>query len=457
MKKKLTNNLGMKILSLAIAFLTWIIIINIDDPVITKTFPQISVEIKNEEAIQSLNQVYEVVSGDVVNITVKGKRSVVDSLRSSDFKATADLSKLSSVFAVPIAPSITKNINHDVELSLGKVDTLIVKLEDIEEKQFQVTVVQKGNIDDGYSIGDIKVKPNLIRVSGAKSQISRIDQVRVELDVSNVSDSIEMLLEPKVYDVNGYLIDSSNMKFSSQKIKLTAELLNTKTVPLVFQTTGEPETDYKFVNIEYEPKKVTIAGKQSDLDMVKNIEIKLDITDATENIEEEIILEDYLPEGIKLVSDSQTAMVKVDIEKLMLNSITIQESDIKTKNLAPNFVYHFKNQPNVSVNIKGLRDAMVNLNNTDLQPYIDFSDLDIGEHTVEILFDYTGDVEIVSKPKVRIVIEDMEDASITNEVEPTDTSIDTNNTNDGNESNEINRGGSNNNDNNEVPTTTKGL
>ena len=41
MKKRLTNNLLLKILSLLIAFTLWFVVINIDDPVDEKSFSNI--------------------------------------------------------------------------------------------------------------------------------------------------------------------------------------------------------------------------------------------------------------------------------------------------------------------------------------------------------------------------------------------------------------------------------
>lgn len=402
MKEKLTNNLGMKILSFAIALISWIIIVNIDDPVITRTFPGISVDIIHEEAINSLNQVYEIVEGDVVNIAVKGKKSIVDSLNTSDFRAEADLNKLSSVNAVPIQPYIVKHIDGDVELSLGKVDTLRVSLEEVAEKQFQVTVDKKGNVQDGYSIGDIRVKPNLIKVSGAKSQISRITQVKVELDVSNASDPIDTDLEPKVYDSNGYLIDSSNMKFSSPKVRVSAELLNTKTIPLLIDTTGEPASGFKFVNIEYEPKKVTIAGKLKDLEDVKYIAIKLDISNANENIEEEVNLSDYIPKDIKIAEKNTTAMVKIAIAKLATTKITFGLDDLEVKNIPSNMTFSYKSLVHLSVDIQGVSDELAKIAIGDLHPYIDLSGLSKGTHNVRVQFVSNKKVKVLSSLTIQI-------------------------------------------------------
>ena len=61
MKKKLMNNLVIKLLSVFVAFFVWLVIINVIDPTTTKHFSSIPVVILNENVITSANQVFEVV------------------------------------------------------------------------------------------------------------------------------------------------------------------------------------------------------------------------------------------------------------------------------------------------------------------------------------------------------------------------------------------------------------
>ena len=74
MKKKLTNNLGLKLAALGLAIVIWLVIQSIADPMTTKTLTQ-TVEIRNEEVLsqQDENYTYSVVSGDTARFTISGK------------------------------------------------------------------------------------------------------------------------------------------------------------------------------------------------------------------------------------------------------------------------------------------------------------------------------------------------------------------------------------------------
>ena len=82
-----TNNFGLKVLSIIFAIIMWLVVVNIDDPKITKTFTT-TVSITNESAISDMGKYYEVVDGkNTVTFAVSAKRSLIEDLSGSDFKA----------------------------------------------------------------------------------------------------------------------------------------------------------------------------------------------------------------------------------------------------------------------------------------------------------------------------------------------------------------------------------
>ena len=51
MRRRLTENLGLKILAFFIAIFMWLIVVNIDDPVIETAYNGIPVSVINEEIV----------------------------------------------------------------------------------------------------------------------------------------------------------------------------------------------------------------------------------------------------------------------------------------------------------------------------------------------------------------------------------------------------------------------
>ena len=70
MKERVSHNFGLKLLSVMLAALFWLVVINSQDPVETVTFEDIPVTIINEEALTAKDKIPEVVEGDSVSVVV---------------------------------------------------------------------------------------------------------------------------------------------------------------------------------------------------------------------------------------------------------------------------------------------------------------------------------------------------------------------------------------------------
>lgn len=403
MKEKLTRNIGLKVLSLLLAVLLWIIIMNVDDPVIQQNFSDIPVTLTNENVLKSKDQVYEIISGDTVTVKVKGKRSDIESIKKSDFQVIADLSQLSIVNAVHIDVSVPK-LGDKVEIINQDDFTLKVSLEKRKTEQFRIDVVEKGKVADGYYIEEKKASPNMIQVSGAESVINKINQVIVDVDVSNADESFKVNAVPKVYDKNGTLMDSSKMTFNYDEVKVSVNLLKTKTVNLYIDLKGNPAVGYEYVNFEYEPKQVIIAGKQSELDKVQYIKGEYNINNLKEDVEGEVDIQDFIKNNVVLIDDNKTAVIKIDIEKVKSKEISFNSSDIEFRSVPDGTKVDINKNIIINVMVYGKQDSLDAANSSTIQPYIDFSDTQLGTSFATIQFETSDSNLTVSNSSISVTL-----------------------------------------------------
>jgi len=381
MKEKLTRNIGLKVLSIILATLLWVVIANTDDPVIPKSFRDVPVEVLNEDVIASLKQVYEISEGETIDFTVEARRSIIDYLSEDDFKITADFKHLSDVDAVPISITCPED---DVEITEGKFQTMIISRQVLLKKDFKVNIVENGEVAEGYYIGEASASPNIIQVSGPKVRVERISEVVVEVDVTGATKSFKTNAVPQVLDSEGNPIDPTKLTFSSDEVEVNIGLLNTKKITLMISTTGDPAIGYEQTKVEYEPKEIMVAGEEEDLKNLSYLSIKEDITGATENIEKEIDLQERLDDGIILVGEDQTAVVNITIEKLETKEITILPEDIEVRNKAGNLTLQYNNNGGIILKLMGRRENLNGINRYKIDSYIDLTDLTIGTYTIPI-------------------------------------------------------------------------
>lgn len=413
--KKLTNNLGFKLLAVLFAFAMWLVVYNIDDPSSSKNFTA-TVTIQNAQSVSDMNKCYEVIDGTgTVSFRVTAKRSILEKLDYSDFTAIADMSLMNvsddgAEGSVPIAIS-ANNYTSSVKVS-GLTKYLKVSLEDLQEKQFVITADTKGKVADGFTLGDVSVSnPNVIKVSGPASVVGQISKVVATIDVSGMSVDISDNVVPVFYDEDDKTVDTTKLKLSSNTVTVSAKILSTKEVPIHFNTSGTPADTYSVVEITSDPETVQIKGSSSVLNPISSLEIPeevLNVDGANKDITTSIDISEYLPDGVSLTKNSQaTVSVTIRIEPYTTQNYNIPISNISVNGLDDNYNLAF-GQTTVNAAVSGMSSDLSSLNANSIKGSIDVSSLGEGTHTVDVTLTLdadkfvqqatTTDVTITRKP-----------------------------------------------------------
>ena len=395
------NNFLYKLLSLGIAVMIWLIIINVADPVTTRNFSGLEVNIINQSAITSINQVYEVVEGQTVDFTVRGKTSVINNLNISDFSASADLSKLSPVFAADIVVKCDKAENIEIDT---KNRMLIVKLEDVATKNMQVTVDTIGEVADGYYVDEFEIKPNIITVSGGKSKVARVNSVKVDVDVSGAKNDFSSDAVLVAYDEDGNKLDGSYFTFLYngnviETVNVGISIYNTKEIPVEIDVKGTPKEGYVY-NDEYEftPTVITVGGPAKRLSGIERVVIPVDISGASEQYETNAVIMNYLPNGVKLVSSEENISVRIQLEQVITSSVEVSSTNITIKNRPDNMNVYFPNNDIFLLELKGTDEQIKRFTGESIGAYIDLSDVREGVSYVAVQYENVPEEIILSEP-----------------------------------------------------------
>ncbi len=420
-KNKLTSNLVLKIVSLIVAFLVWLTIMNVIDPTTSKKFVNIPVKVLNENVITSANQVYEIVDGETVSVTARGKRSMIEKLNSSDFEATADMSDLSKVNAVSIHVQMKSGVddNDDIELDWGNA-VMKVKLEERVTQKFQVKVEHQGELKNNYVLGDIVATPNIVEVSCGQSKFKKIDHVGVLVTLDGEKSNFTKEYSPVLYDADGEILDNSNVTFSNDTISVVTQVLATKEVNVIVKTKGDPASGYRLTQTDFQPESIRVSGSDDALKKISEIDIPINITGVKKDVEQEIQISDYLPSDLSVVGDTTTISVRCEIEQTGHRSFVLTSTDIAVKNLPSNYTMEFQDESTkYSVALTGKDSVLENLTINDLGAYVDLAGYSVGENTVEVKFNLPSSVKLKKKIRVTLILRSQDGNTVISS--PTDT------------------------------------
>jgi YbbR domain-containing protein len=353
--KRLTNNFSLKIISVVFACVLWLVVVNIDNPSATRTFKAMA-EITNENIITDNKNVFEVLDdSQMITFTVTGPRSIVERLTSADFKAVADMSKIKLEFGlVPI--DVTAN-RYESQLSIGvKIPNLHVKIQKLKEQQFVITVNSTGTPLSEYAKGEILVQPNVVQISGPESVVKRIKKVVATINLEGAyMDKTESVI-PLLYDEMGKQIDMTNILMSPNAVTLRAEILETKNLSVVIQSSGVVADGYSFEGLEYTPSTIEVKGTREELSAISEILVpatEVDLSQAKADIKKVINISQYLSEGIELVDpELSTVIVTAKVIPLETKVFDLETKNIMLLNLNPLYQFKFDEQI-VKITVKG--------------------------------------------------------------------------------------------------------
>lgn len=420
----ITHNFGLKLLAVIVSCGVWFVVNNITDPVKSKLFTNIPVEIVNDSRITSEGKVYEIIDNtDTTNVWVRGKSSVLKDITRDDIRAEADMAEITFMNTVGIEISSTRN-NSELEFS-SSVENVKLSIEDIKRGERPITIVTSGEPAEGYIVGGTNASQNVVRFSGPETLIAGIDHAEAVVSVNGYSSDINTTADIKLYDADNNEIKSSSIKLNISSVNVAVTILATKEVPLSFATSDSPASGY-VMNEEGPisvPETVMLAGRKNVLDGVTRITVSdaaLSLKDRTEDFTAIINIQKYLPANTQF-ADSEfngNVSVAIGIEALVTRDLEIPARNFAAGNAPEGFDLTIREfdgeepQP-YRIRISGTQAAVDAVNAEEIIGVVDMDALlgtvgleqwQAGIYTGEITFNLPDNVRLENTYRMTIVL-----------------------------------------------------
>ncbi|OGW23032.1 MAG: hypothetical protein A2077_01855 [Nitrospirae bacterium GWC2_46_6] len=180
MRKKIFGNIGLKILSAALAVTLWFFVTYRGQ---SEMAVDASLEFKN------MPNNLEMLRHNVkrVNLNISGHERILKTLRPMDVRVIVDLADAKKGEAVYFFDK--NNIAVPRTIKVLRIDPAGVKvvLDESASKTVPVKAHISGVPEDGYRIKAIEVKPSSVEVEGARTEVNRISLLRTEqIDITGL-------------------------------------------------------------------------------------------------------------------------------------------------------------------------------------------------------------------------------------------------------------------------------
>lgn len=307
----LAKNIGRLLTAFVLAVIVWVSAVVASDPnqenVLARPVP---VEIIGQNTgLQIMNEV-----PTEVTLTLNAPSSVWTELNSDPqaVRAWIDLSSLDAgehtvAVQIQISPRLVRQVRQDPE-------EVTIQLENIITKVLPITVQVRGTPPTGYKPQETLVDPVEATAVGPESAVNRVNELRVTLDISGLSDTVSRAITPTAVDAEGRTVSGVTINPGSVTVTQPITLLGGYRYVIVRAiSTGQVANGYRLTNIFVSP--VGVVAFSADPQLVNSlpgyIETEpLDLTDRDNDFEALISL--ALPSGVSVVGDSKV-LVQVSI------------------------------------------------------------------------------------------------------------------------------------------------
>jgi YbbR domain-containing protein len=381
-------------IAFALAVIVWISAVTASDPDVERNYSRaIPIEIIGQDSrLVPMGEVE-----DSIFVTLKAPQSVFDRLEQNPrlIRAFADLSGLDAgTHEIPLQVQIDA---RPVQVVKAEPAALTVTLEPLTTEVMEVNLQLIGEPAVGYQLGEPAITPFEVVVSGPKSLVDQIVEIRTQVNVSNARQDVDasFLLIPinsRQQQVTGVNL---NPAFAQVRVPVTQQG-GYRDLAVKVLVTGQVANGYRLSNISVSPPVVTAYS--SDPNLVLSLPgfvetSPLDLNNADSNIETRLAL--VLPKGVSVVGE-QNVLVQAAVSPI-LSSVTIADKTVELIGLNSRLSAEIS-PLTVDVILSGPLPLLEKLTPQDVRVFLDLTGLETGTYQLE--------------PKVEILIPNIQVESI---------------------------------------------
>lgn len=402
-----TNNLVLKISSLAVAFLVWIIVVNVSNPIVTRNI-SVPLNVVNANIITDAGKTYSLMGANSVTVSYEVRSRDQSRISASDFNASIDLGDMYDITgAVPIAVEVVNNKDLIIGAVASKPSIVRVSIEDLQRKEFTLTTKITGTPSDGFSVGEVKLDKTNVVVTGPVSVIGQISQIGVEIDVSGLDSNESGRAELKYFDANGnaFVISDNRVSKSFDNVGYSLVMLNGRTLALNFDVGGTVAQGYKFTGAESTTKSIQVRGQPEVLEGLDSITVPasaLSVEGATGDVNITVDIKNFLPANVTAVGDTKVN-VTLKVEALDKKSLTLTVNDLNIVGAKPGVATNIVPEK-ITVVVSGLSANLESVTNADLKATLDVSEMNVGSNTGSLKFEPATGLSVDSYTPFEVII-----------------------------------------------------
>lgn len=378
----LSNNLGLKLLSVLLALFLWSYVIT-SSPSITreKTISALDINVIGQTVLSARGLSLLTDVGNLVDATVRIKmpQSAYALVSAENVRVELDLSSIRSTGKQSVRLRGTSSYGSVVNVWPEYVD---LEIENQDQRYVPVNALISGKTDPNTWYSVSRLNPSQITVTGPASVVQQISSALVRPDVTGRTETHNRAEKFVLLDGQGNEITTALSPTTS--VSMTVEIYPMKALPVVADSmeaiSGTVPEGYEISNVLISPATLNVAGDQTLLDGLTSLSVEpVDVADHTKTFT--AITNVNTLKGVRNIS-SEEVSVTVEISEQTIQK-RVQGVTIELRNL-PSGLTASASAKRIDLQITGPYNSVRSLRKDGVSAVVNLAGLGVGVHTLPI-------------------------------------------------------------------------
>lgn len=383
------NNISSKekwlliIISVLISMGIWLFVSHSTNPEIEKTFKNVPIayhfEAKMKEGSLLSNKL--IIMGEYpkqTDITIKGRRNDLISLRKEDIGLIVDLSEATPGTKL-YAPEVRLPKSGFIATYV-KDDDISLDIEELVQKKVDIKVESLGSLPPDTTV-HFKLSKSDVLVSGAKSEMEKLKSVVAVVNLPDLkhNETRSAKLEILTNEENGM---KPSLSLAFDEVSISAEFKKLKKVGISYSFGKSLPPEYELLSTKLSKDEITLEGSEEALEKIKSLGTKpLDLSKLMSLGVHTLKFDFILPEGVE-IADQDLPYLVVELDKKVIRSFDISNAQLIFERLKSGYRVEVLNQKGALVFLEGRSTLLDKVNEKKLKLIIDLQDLEEGVHQI---------------------------------------------------------------------------
>ncbi|MCL2016102.1 MAG: CdaR family protein [Defluviitaleaceae bacterium] len=410
------RDLVWKVLALGLAFMLWFVGINVNNPIQNVIYDNIPITILNRDRLNQNNVVLlneQQVTDARISLSVRATRNdhaLINAARNDNIQASLDLNtiNLDHVLNYDGVSTVSVDVNVFVHQEHSTIfphpSTIELELDLHEERIIAINVDVVGEPTDGFEVRPFSATPRIVRLTGARSVLQSISDVRAQISVNDAFETVE---EPRPLIVfnNDLQNITSLVGLNVQSTNVIVPVFPYEYTPLTVNTVGTTAVGFMVTEINISPAAIDLVGSPEELDRVSSLILgEIDLTGLNDTVQYDFDIRDALS-GTNLTlrtGEVQEATVDVIVEEIISRTFYMPLANLEQ--VGEEREFEFVNDNPIVLTLHGRASAINALSLNNIQAILDLTGFGAGTHTVQLQITVPPRVSLANLAAVQITI-----------------------------------------------------